>query len=68
MPNLYRRPTMKTGRGYGKKKKNAQQIGFKLFDAFKNYGYETTQNYEAEHHMEKPELAEKQLSPRQKGV
>ena len=65
---LLRRPTLKTGRGYGGKKKNvAATSGFSLLHEIKLNGFDTNQNYDQEMHIEKLFLKELQLSPTLKG-
>ena len=54
---LQRRPTTKTGRGVGKRrKKSAKQHtgGFKLIRNFKHFSYETANPYDPEQHADKP--------------
>ena len=68
-----RRPTTKTGRGYGKKRKTKSALGktgtgFQLIGAFRDHSHDINTGYEPEKHMEKPVLSALQLSPRQKGV
>ena len=53
-----RRPTVKTGRGFGKKRKLQQSLGFSITQMIKKNGYEMNQAYEQELHIEKPLLKE----------
>ena len=45
-----RKPTLKTGRGYGKKKKQNFTIGFKLIEGFREHSYQVENKYDAETH------------------
>jgi len=49
---LLRRPTLKTGRGFGKKKKVKASggLGFKLLEAFKSESYDINQPYVPDNH------------------
>ena len=67
-PVQYRKPTLKTGRGHGRKKKQNLGLGFKLLETFKKYSYDKEIVYDQGLHEEKPYLVELQLSPRQRGI